>query len=93
MYFCAFGLLFAIPLAYLGCQILTWCVYEGRWRRWSLLPILVVLLSLVPMLFVREPVAVFAIALAAPAIGLVALACVWGAYTKSQRAADERSRG
>lgn len=87
MYFCAFGLLLAIPLAYLVCQVLTWCVYEGRWRRWSLVPIAVVALALLPLAFVRDVIAVCAIGLGAPIAGLIALGCVWAAYSSAQERA------
>ena len=89
MYFCAFAFVFLIPVAYLACQVLTWVVYEGRWRWWSLVPIPVVLLSFVPLLFVQTPVAVYTVCLGAPGAGLIALGCVWAAYTKAQEQLDE----
>ena len=89
MYFCAFGLLLLIPVAYLVCQVLTWSFYEGRWRRWSLVPIAVVIGALVPLLFVEDRVGVFFIGLGAPAAGLVALAFVWAAYSRSAAGARD----
>ena len=91
MYCCAFGLLFLIPVAYLGCQVLTWLVYEGVWRTRSLLPIPLVLLSLLPLIWVRSESVVFGVCMGAPAIGLVALACVWGAYSHSAEDSDGAS--
>ena len=85
MYFCAFGLLLFIPLAYVICQILTWSVYEGRWRKWSLVPIPVTILTFTPLLFVQTPMVVSIVCLAAPAAGLVALMAVWFTYTRRQR--------
>lgn len=85
MYFCAFGLLLFLPLAYVVCQILTWTVYEGRWRTWSLVPIPVTLLTFAPLLFVQTPMVVSIVCLAAPAAGLAALGCVWAACSKEQR--------
>ncbi|MCK5940515.1 MAG: hypothetical protein KAI24_00995 [Planctomycetes bacterium] len=82
MYFCAVGLVVFVPFAYLILQVITVVVYEGNWRFWSLAPILVVLAGCVPLLFVQTPVAVVLVSILAPVAGIIALACVWGLYTR-----------
>jgi len=83
MYFCAIGLVALLPFVYLFCQVLTFVVYEGRWRWWCLVPVLFVLGACSALLFVQTPVAFMTVLIAAPSIGMVALACVWGLYSRS----------
>ncbi|MFK7739584.1 MAG: hypothetical protein AB8H80_04605 [Planctomycetota bacterium] len=87
MYFCAFALLPFFPLLYLVCQVLTTAFYSGRWRRWSLAPILALLAATTPLFFYQTPVATAAVVIGAPSAGLFALGCVWFAYTRSPEAA------
>jgi len=89
VYACAFGIQILLPLAYLVCQVLTWIVYEGRWRRRSLLPIPIVLFSCTPLLFVQNETVLTIVFLGAPAAGLVALATIWSGYVRSQEQAAE----
>ena len=89
MYFCAFGLVAFAPIAYAICQVFTTVLYVGRWRWWSLIPIPIFLAGFVPLLYVQTPVAFVLAIIGAPALGLAALACVWGQYTSSARRAAE----
>lgn len=93
MYFCAFGFLLLIPLGYLACQVLTWVVYEGRWRRLSLIPIGVVLLALVPLAIWPTTELFSILFLAAPGAGLLALSVVWAAYSHSADGAPGGATG
>ena len=86
VYFCAFGLVVFLPFAYAICQVLTYIVYEGRWRRLCLLPIPFFLAGFTPLIYWHEPAAFVLTFVGAPAIGFVALACVWGLYSKSPEA-------
>jgi len=89
MYFCAVGLVALLPFAFLFCQVLTVVLYQGRWRLWALLPLPVALAGLIPLAYVQTPGAVVTVALAVPTLGMLALACVWGSYSKHARAVAE----
>jgi hypothetical protein len=89
MYFCAVGLVGLLPFAYLFCQVLTLVLYRGKWRLWCLAPLPIALAGLIPLAYVQTPGAVVTVVLAVPSLGLIALACVWGLYSKHAREAAQ----
>jgi glucose dehydrogenase len=72
-----------LPFAYLFCQALTFIVYEGRWRWWCLVPLLFFLGVCSVLIWVQTPVAFVTVVIAAPSAGMLALACVWGLFSRS----------
>ena len=92
MYCCAIGIVYFLPLAYAICQLLTVVLYQGRWRAWSLVPIPLVLAGLTALFWVTTPGEFTVVVLAASAVGMIALGCVWRCYTVSARAASEAQR-
>lgn len=88
MYFCAVGLIALLPFAYLFCQAFTFVLYQGAWRWWCLLPLPVTLAVASLLFWFQTPVAFVVILIAAPTAGMLALACVWGAYSRSRQARD-----
>lgn len=86
MYFCAIGLVALLPFAYLFCQVLTFIVYEGAWRWWCLVPLLFFAAVCCVLIWVQTPVAFVTVLIAAPTAGMLALACVWGLFSRSSDA-------
>ncbi|MGC6487876.1 MAG: hypothetical protein ACON4Z_09550 [Planctomycetota bacterium] len=83
MYFCAVGLIALLPFLYLFCQVFTVVLYRGAWRWWCLLPLPVVVAVASLLFWFQTPVAFVVILIAAPSAGMLALACVWAAYSRS----------
>jgi len=83
MYFCAVGLIALLPFFYLFCQVFTVVLYQGAWRWWCLLPLPVVVAVASLLFWFQTPVAFVVILIAAPTAGMLALACVWAAYSRS----------
>ena len=77
-----------LPFVFLFCQVLTFVVYEGRWRALCLLPLPLALAACAPLIYVQTPVAFVLVTIGAPVVGMVALACVWAAFSHSTRATD-----
>lgn len=90
MYFCAVGLIALLPFFYLFCQVFTVVVYEGRWRWWCLLPLPVVAAVASLLFWFQTPVAFVVILIAAPTVGMLALACVWATYSRSGSRTGDR---
>ena len=87
MYFCAVGLIALLPFAYLFCQAFTFVLYRGAWRWWCLLPLPLVVAGFCLLFWLQTPVAFVLVMIGAPTVGMLALACVWGLYTKAQAGA------
>ncbi|MEC8252440.1 MAG: hypothetical protein VX044_04445 [Planctomycetota bacterium] len=83
MYFCAVGLIALLPFAYLFCQVFTVVVYEGAWRWYCLAPLPLVVGGFCTLFYFESPVAFVLVTIGAPTVGMIALASVWGLYSKS----------
>lgn len=84
MYFCAIGLVALLPFVYLFCQGLTFVVYQGRWRWWSLTPLLLFAAACAALVWVQTPVGFVTVLIAAPSVGMLGLACVWGMFSRAK---------
>jgi hypothetical protein len=93
MYFCAVGLIALLPFAYLFCQVFTCVVYEGAWRWYCLAPLPLVVGCFCTLFYFESPVAFVLVTIGAPTIGMIALASVWGIYSRSAAAAAAAATG
>lgn len=83
MYFCAVGLIVLLPFAFLFCQVLTFVIYEGAWRWRCLAPLPLVAATFCLLIWFQTPVAFVTVMIAAPTVGMLALGCVWGLYSRA----------
>jgi len=90
---CCFAIaLLLVPMAFLVGQLITLLTFDGRWRLWSLTPILVVALTLA-LLLAKEVVGPLLAVCLSGAVGLAALALVWAAWRRSVRESDATGFG